>query len=147
LNLYSAFPPSSGPKRQNPSSQGPPCGRVGCGGLHTCEAEDEDADGDGPGHSAVALSKVLHKVTQEHPQALQGPIGAHLHHEEGQGDYPAPPALRDGAIHLGTEAGLHRSGGGGRLRGKTQMSVIAHAGLPHVCRSSSEQGTHFNTKK
>ena len=72
----------------------------------TGEGEGEDTDGDDPRHSAVALPEICHQILEEHAQALEGPVGADLHHEEGQGHGPAPATLRHLRVHIRTQATL-----------------------------------------
>lgn len=72
----------------------------------TSEGEDEDADGDDPWHSAVALPKLFYQILEKHTQALEGPIGADLHHKEGRGHSPAPASLRHLWVDIWTQATL-----------------------------------------
>ena len=69
----------------------------------TSKGKDEDANGDDPWHSAVALPKLLHQVLEEDTQALEGPVGADLHKEEGPCHSPAPTAIRHFLVNLRTQ--------------------------------------------
>lgn len=70
----------------------------------TSEGKDEDTYGDDPWHSAVALPKLVHQILEKHTQALEGPIGADLHHEEGHSHSPTPATIRHLWVNIWAQA-------------------------------------------
>lgn len=97
----------------------------------TSEGKNEDTDGDDPWHSAVALPKFVHYILKEDAQALDGPIGADLHQEEGYSHNPAPAAIRHLWVNIWTQAmkGLQHPHGysrspGGRHTGTISVFIV-----------------------
>lgn len=72
----------------------------------TSQGKDEDTYGDDPRHSAVALPKLFHQVLEKHTQALEGPIGADLHQEEGCSHSPTPATIRHLWVNIWTQTTL-----------------------------------------
>lgn len=100
----------------------------------TCEGKDENTNGDDPRHSTVALPELVHQVLEEDPQALDGAVGADLHHEKGHGHSPAPTTIRHFWVNLrtqitvGTRKDLHGESGppAGRA-GKIKNKIVGES--------------------
>ena len=97
----------------------------------TSEGKNEDTDGDDPWHSAVALPKLVHYILKEDAQALDGPIGADLHQEEGYSHNPAPAAIRHLWVNIWTQAmkGVQYPHGYSRSPGGRHIDISVFIGL------------------
>lgn len=93
----------------------------------TREGKNEDTDGDDPWHSAIALPKLVHYILKEDAQALDAPIGADLHQEEGYSHNPAPAAIRHLWVNIWTQAmkGLQHPHGYSRSPGGRHTDTIS----------------------
>lgn len=98
----------------------------------TSEGKDEDANGNDPWHSAVAFSKLLHQVLEEDAQALEGPIGADLHQEEGRSHSPAPAAIRHLWVNIRPQTTGHPHGYSRPPGGRNREDISDDGGVFEV---------------